>query len=184
MPEIDWNSENTRVLCMLFAEQVGKGNRPNTHLNALGYTEVEKGFKERAGIVATKVQIKNKWDKLKEDFKTWKKLMLRQTGTGWDPIKKTIAMDDEWWKKARADIPGYGKFKKKGLENEDDLAKCFADITTIGIDHWSPHVVNVEATENYALSQHASDGSTSESSFVTTDTFRDNMATSIALAWN
>ena len=42
------------------------------------------------------------------------------------------------------DIPGCGKFKKKGLENEDDLAKCFADITTIGIDHWSPHVVNVE----------------------------------------
>ena len=46
------------------------------------------------------------------------------------------------------DIPGCGKFKKKGLENEDDLAKCFADITTIGIDHWSPHVVNVEATKN------------------------------------
>ena len=102
MPEIDWNSENTRVLCMLFAEQVGKGNRPNTHLNALGYTEVEKGFKEKTRIVVTKVQIKNKWDKLKEDFKAWKKLMLRQTGTGWDPIKKTIAMDDEWWKKARA----------------------------------------------------------------------------------
>ena len=90
------------MLCMLFAEQVGKGNRPNTHLSALGYIEVEKGFKERTGIVATKVQIKNKWDKLKEDFKAWKKLMLRQTGTGWDPIKKTIAMDDEWWKKARA----------------------------------------------------------------------------------
>jgi len=46
------------------------------------------------------------------------------------------------------DILGYGKFKKKGLENEDELAKCFADITTVGIDHWSPHVVNVEATEN------------------------------------
>ncbi|XP_066345041.1 L10-interacting MYB domain-containing protein-like [Miscanthus floridulus] len=148
MPEIDWNLENTRVLCMLFVEQVGKGNWPNTHLNALGYTEVKKGFKERTGIVATKVQIKNKSDKLKEDFKAWKKLMWRQTGTGWDPIKKTIAMDDEWWKKARADIPGCGKFKKKGLENEDDLAKCFANITTTSIDHWSPHVVNVEATKN------------------------------------
>nr|TKW24446.1 hypothetical protein SEVIR_3G051200v2 [Setaria viridis] len=78
MPEIDWNSENTRVLCTLFAEQVGKENRPNIHLNALVYAE----------------------------------------------------------------------FKKKVLENEDELAKCFADITTIGIDHWSPHVVNVEAKEN------------------------------------
>jgi hypothetical protein len=102
MPKIDWNSENTRVLCMLFAEQVDKGNRPNTHLNGLGYANVEKGFKDRTGIVASKVQLKNKWDKLKEDFKSWKKLMMRQTGTGWDPIRKTIAMDDEWWKKARA----------------------------------------------------------------------------------
>lgn len=51
------------------------------------------------------------------------------------------------------DIPGCGKFKKKGLENEDELAKCFADITTIGIDHWSPHVVNVEATENVDVTQ-------------------------------
>ncbi|XP_004966823.1 L10-interacting MYB domain-containing protein-like [Setaria italica] len=123
MPKIYWNSENTRVLYMLFAEQVGKGNRPNTYLNALGYAEVEKGFKDRTGIVATKVQIKNKWDKLKEDFKTWKKRLFQ-------------------------DIPGCGKFKKKGLENEDELAKCFADITTIVIDYWCPHVVNVEATEN------------------------------------
>ena len=65
-------------------------------MNALGYAEVEKGFKDRTGIMATKSQIKNKWDKLKEDFKAWKKLMLRQTETSWDPIKKTIAMDDEW----------------------------------------------------------------------------------------
>ncbi|XP_034585663.1 L10-interacting MYB domain-containing protein-like [Setaria viridis] len=128
MPEIDWNSENTRVLCMLFAEQVGKENWPNTHLNVLGYAEVEKGFKERTGIVVTKAQIKNKWNKLKEDFKAWRK-------------------------KARADIPGCGKFKKKGLENEDELAKCFSDITTIGIDHWSPHVVNAEARENVEETQ-------------------------------
>jgi hypothetical protein len=44
---------------------------------------------------------KNKWDKLKEDFMAWKKLLMRQTGTGWCPIKETIVMDDDWWKKAR-----------------------------------------------------------------------------------
>jgi hypothetical protein len=27
--------------------------------------------------------------------------MMRQTGTGWCPIKGTIVMDDDWWKKAR-----------------------------------------------------------------------------------
>ena len=36
----------------------------------------------------------------------------------------------------------------------------------------------------YVVSQHAFDGSTSESSFVTMDSFRDSLATSITLAWN
>ena len=102
MVEIEWNTENTRIICQLFAEQVRRGNRPNTCLNSVGYAEVEKGLKERIGIDATKTQIKNKWDKLKEDLKAWKKLMMRQTGTGWCPIKGTIVMDDEWWKKAKA----------------------------------------------------------------------------------
>ena len=41
-----------------------------------------------------------------------------------------------------------------------------------------------ERYNKYAVSQHASDGSTSEPNFVTMDNFRDNMATSIAIAWN
>jgi hypothetical protein len=48
MPEIDWNVENTRILCGLMAEQVEKGNRPNTFLNSVGYAVVKKGFKARA----------------------------------------------------------------------------------------------------------------------------------------
>jgi hypothetical protein len=102
MVEIDWNAVNTRQLCKLFAEQVRRGNRPNTYLNSVGYAEVEKGMKDRLVIEVSKLQIKNKWDKLKEDFRAWKKLLLRQTRTGWCPIKGTIVMDDEWWKKARA----------------------------------------------------------------------------------
>ena len=50
MPEIDWNLENTQIVCKLFVEQVGKGNRPNTYLNSVGYAEVEKGFKDRTDI--------------------------------------------------------------------------------------------------------------------------------------
>ena len=102
MLEIDWNAENTRIVCNLFAEQVEKGNRPSTYLNALGYAEVEKGFKDRTGLEISKGQLKNKWDKLKEDFRAWKKLQMRETGTSWDPVKRTFDMDDEWWKKARA----------------------------------------------------------------------------------
>jgi hypothetical protein len=97
MTEINWNAENAREICKLFAEQVG--NHPNTCLNLIGYAEVEKGLKDMVHIVATKTEIKNKWDKLKE-FKAWKKLM-RQTCTGWCSTKGTIDMDGEWWKKLK-----------------------------------------------------------------------------------
>ncbi|TVU39357.1 hypothetical protein EJB05_12770, partial [Eragrostis curvula] len=106
-----------------------KGNRPNTHLNAVGYSEVEKGFKERTGLVLQMTHMKNKWDKLKKDFKVWNKLMLKQTGCCLDSSKGTIFVDDEWWKKTRQEIPGCGKFRKLGLQNIDELQQCFADIT-------------------------------------------------------
>jgi hypothetical protein len=51
------------------AEQVEKGNWPNTFLNSVGYVVVEKGFKDKTGIELTKGQIKNKCDKLKKNFK-------------------------------------------------------------------------------------------------------------------
>jgi hypothetical protein len=41
-----------------------------------------------------------------------------------------------------------------------------------------------ERYNKYAVSQHVSDGSTSESSFMTMDSFRDTLATFVALAWN
>ncbi|XP_021314612.1 L10-interacting MYB domain-containing protein [Sorghum bicolor] len=113
MPEIDWNVENTRILCGLMAEQVEKGNRPNTFLNSVGYAAIEKAFKDQTGVELNKGQIKNKWDKLKEEFKAWRK-------------------------KARADIPGCGKFRKHPLQNEDELTICFQGIVNFGSDHWTP----------------------------------------------
>ncbi|CAO2170992.1 unnamed protein product, partial [Urochloa humidicola] len=107
------HSETLRILCKLLAEQVEKGNRPNTCLNSVGYEAIIKGLKDMTGIDATKLQIKNKWDKLKEDYKIWEKLRRKQTGTGWR--NGTVAMDDEWWKKAKADVGSLGSspFKMK-----------------------------------------------------------------------
>ena len=41
-----------------------------------------------------------------------------------------------------------------------------------------------ERYNKWAVSQHASDADTDEPSFVTMDTFRDSMATFVAIAWN
>ena len=98
--EADWNDENSRIVCEIFADEVEKGNRANTHLNKAGYKNVIQRFKDRTGIEYTRKQFKNKWDKLKGDYGIWKKLTNNETGIGWDETKKNIDMPESWWKKA------------------------------------------------------------------------------------
>ncbi|CAD6206923.1 unnamed protein product [Miscanthus lutarioriparius] len=78
--QMEWTGSNVTIACELMAEQVRKGNHPNTHLNCVGYTEVSDRFLQLTGIKLSKTQIKNKWDKLKNDFTAWQKLKRRQTG--------------------------------------------------------------------------------------------------------
>jgi hypothetical protein len=98
---MEWTDDYNRIVCELFAEQVRRGNRPNTHLNTLGYTEVSGRFYQMTGIELSKTQIKNKWDRLKNDWSIWQKLLRNQTGTGWDNTRGVINMDNEWWKKMK-----------------------------------------------------------------------------------
>ncbi|KAG2540041.1 hypothetical protein PVAP13_9NG526000 [Panicum virgatum] len=132
---MDCNDEYIAHVCKLFAQQVLRGNRPNTHSNAVGYDEVIAMFKQITGIELTRRQLKNKWDKLKPDYTAWQKLMRRQTGTGFDSARGVIVMDDEWWKK---EILGCGKFRKKPLQNLDELKVMFSDIISDESDHWNP----------------------------------------------
>lgn len=95
----DWLDENNnRIVCELFADECNNGNRTSTHLNKAGFKNVMKRFKERTGISYTRLQFKNKWDRLKGDYGIWKQL-LRQTGLGWDESGKNIVMPNEWWDK-------------------------------------------------------------------------------------
>jgi hypothetical protein len=98
---MEWTDDYNRIVCELFAEQVRRGNRPNTHLNTLGYTEVSGRFYQMTGIELSKTQIKNKWDRLKNDWSIWQKLLRNPTGTGWDNTRGVINMDNEWWKKMK-----------------------------------------------------------------------------------
>jgi hypothetical protein len=65
---MEWNDEHTMIICMLFVEQVRKGYMPNTHLNNVGYTEVNDMFFLYTGIMLKTNYLKNKWDKLRGDL--------------------------------------------------------------------------------------------------------------------
>ena len=56
---MDWVDGYTLLVCNLFTEQVRKGNRPNTHLNNVGFTKVSDRFFHSTGIMLSKQQLKN-----------------------------------------------------------------------------------------------------------------------------
>lgn len=93
-----WCDEKTRIVCEIFADEVQKGNRENTHLSKIGYKNVITRFKERTGLDYTRMQLKNKWDKLKYDYGIWKRLINKETGIGWNEGKTKIVMENSWWK--------------------------------------------------------------------------------------
>jgi hypothetical protein len=98
---MEWTDAQLTLVCELLTEQVDRGNRPNTHLNQVGYTEVIDRFNQLNGILLSKTQIKNKWDKLKVDWGIWLKLKRKQTCTSWNNTTKSIQIENEWWKKAK-----------------------------------------------------------------------------------
>lgn len=133
----DWCDENVKIVCEIFADQVRQKNRSGSHLNKLGYTNVIAKFKERTGKTYTKLQFKNKWDKLKKDYSNWKQLG-RETGCDWNPVKELYVAEDWWWKKINEQFKGIAKFKDKALQNEDELGVMFEDLRNTGDDHWAP----------------------------------------------
>uniref|UniRef100_J3MQR2 DDE Tnp4 domain-containing protein n=1 Tax=Oryza brachyantha TaxID=4533 RepID=J3MQR2_ORYBR len=56
--QMEWTDAHVTLACELMAEQVSRGNRPNTHLNTVGYTEVSDRFYQMTGILLSKTQIK------------------------------------------------------------------------------------------------------------------------------
>ena len=96
----EWTEDNTRIITDLFVNQVCAGNRPNTDLTPRAYEEVAIKFQMIIGLDYKQPQLKNKWDKLKNNFNIFKKLRLREIGGGWDIEQNTVRQDPEWWKKA------------------------------------------------------------------------------------
>jgi hypothetical protein len=83
----DWNDESTKILCELFAEQVKTHNHSGIHLNKTGYTNVIEKFKDRTELSYSKMQFKNKWDKMRIKYANWKRL-AKKIGIGWDPLRR------------------------------------------------------------------------------------------------
>ncbi|KAL0922394.1 hypothetical protein M5K25_006377 [Dendrobium thyrsiflorum] len=126
-PSAIWSYEIIMMFCDLCLREVALGNRPNTHFNKAGWTNLVENFKEYTGRDYDRLQLKNKWDQLKKEWKLWKDLKKGAGGFGWNSKRKTIDASDEWWKGKIEEFPSAKKFRYSGIdpEMEEKLDKMF-----------------------------------------------------------
>ncbi|XP_028767833.1 L10-interacting MYB domain-containing protein-like [Neltuma alba] len=100
------------------------GGRRRTSLTKPAWTSIEENFTAKTGRVYTRIQLKNKYDTLRKEWQLWDRL-LRETGLGWDAERNT-------------EVPGYEKFRERGLQFQAELTQLFGSIAATGPQSWAP----------------------------------------------
>ncbi|KAG6675524.1 hypothetical protein I3842_15G107500 [Carya illinoinensis] len=110
----------------------------NIYVSEIYAENVVNKFSKKIGKEFCYKQLKNKCDSFKNDWNIWTKLVGKETGLGWDLVKKTIDATDEWWEKKLQEIPEAAKFQNAGLAHISKLDIMFRGITAIGEGAWAP----------------------------------------------
>ncbi|KAJ6806795.1 PIF-like orf1 isoform X1 [Iris pallida] len=146
----NWGDDLVQVFCDLCIKNIEAGNRPSTHFNSEGWASMVEEFSKLTGKLYTKVQLKNKWDALKGDWKLWKQLKGKETDLAWDPVKKTIQASSEWWAKRLEALPYKAKkFRKKGIPPEFEATLDRMYMRTVAIEELTWTTASGEQQESY-----------------------------------
>ncbi|XP_028754585.1 uncharacterized protein LOC114714064 [Neltuma alba] len=94
-------------------------------------------FTAKTGRAYTRIQLKNKYDTLRKEWQLWDRL-LRETGLGWDAERNTVSAPDDWWEKKIVEVPGYEKFRERGLQFRAELTQLFGSVAATGPQSWAP----------------------------------------------
>ena len=64
-----WTDHTVDIFCDICIKEIGAGGHPTTHLSQKGYENVGPNFTKETNLVCTRLQLKNKWDHLKKQWK-------------------------------------------------------------------------------------------------------------------
>ncbi|XP_030543426.2 uncharacterized protein LOC115750300 [Rhodamnia argentea] len=124
-----WTEPLSNLLVSLLVEEVKKGNRTTSTYNKAGWKNIHAEFNKQTGFPYTLVQVKNRVNKPRKLYMSFKKL-LSQTGFGWDNVnKRWLWMIRVYGRLMSSDR---AKFKNEGFPHYPDLCIVFGDTHATG----------------------------------------------------
>ncbi|KAI9097810.1 hypothetical protein K1719_025581 [Acacia pycnantha] len=113
-------------------EEVKKGNRTTSTFSKKAWKSINDEFTKQTGLDYTLHQLKNKMNKLRQEYSSFKKL-LSIYGFGWNTVWKTATTEDaSLWDVHIKDNCQWEKFQKNGLPYWEQLVEIFGDVYVSG----------------------------------------------------
>ncbi|MFQ6656951.1 hypothetical protein Gotur_026841, partial [Gossypium turneri] len=110
-----WDKRLTEIFCDICIKEILKGNRLDTHFTKDGWLKIMTTFEKETG-------------------------KGKDTGLGWNTIKRTIDASDDRWESRLQVVPEAKKIRTSGFDPEFEakLDQMFMGIVAIGDKAWAP----------------------------------------------
>uniref|UniRef100_A0A9I9EKF7 Myb/SANT-like domain-containing protein n=2 Tax=Cucumis melo TaxID=3656 RepID=A0A9I9EKF7_CUCME len=129
-----WSNKSEALFVDLINEEVAKGNRPTTTFTKISWNYMRSQLNASTGYNYYHDQLKNKFNKLRQIYKDFKKILSDMTENGWDPLLGTINLEEEQWNELFKVNKRAKKFRKSGCPHYEKLVRIFGDTTAIGVN--------------------------------------------------
>ncbi|XP_038688752.1 uncharacterized protein LOC119987918 [Tripterygium wilfordii] len=113
----NWDGPLTKAFIDICIDRQKACDRPNTHFSRKGWKSIIVAFKEKTG----------------KNGACGRKLVLEETGLGWDPIHQTVLAENEWWERKIKEDRKCVKFRNQGIDNKEELQFLFSDQEATGL---------------------------------------------------
>ncbi|XP_045816045.1 uncharacterized protein LOC123909273 [Trifolium pratense] len=134
-----WNIPlDTKILLDLCMDEIRKCGKPGTGFKHKKWEEIREEFNKRANRKYNQKQLRNRMDTLRTDWTTWKQLIAKETGLGWNHATGNIDADPSWWEAKIRENVKYAKFRYQGLEFRDEMEFIFGEAVATSQYQWTP----------------------------------------------
>ncbi|KAI9429510.1 hypothetical protein H4582DRAFT_2089058 [Lactarius indigo] len=130
-----WTDPDDAILVHTLTQEKANSNWGDNNPKKTTWTVCKLALKGSEKVSGGKpkdvVAIKNRWQKLKQEYDTVKELR-KLSGFGWDPVKKCVTASLDVWTEYCKKHPKAGPFRKKGFPLFDEIGDLIDSTCAMG----------------------------------------------------